>query len=46
MTSTENTKKDRLLSLDAHRGFDMLWIAGGEYLIITLAALTGWPFLQ
>jgi len=46
MTSTENTKKDRLLSLDALRGFDMLWIAGGEYLIITLAALTGWPFLQ
>ena len=46
MTSTENTKKDRLLSLDALRGFDMLWIAGGEYLIITLAALTGWPALQ
>jgi predicted acyltransferase len=46
MTSTENTKKDRLLSLDALRGFDMLWIAGGEYLIVCLAALTGWPFLQ
>ena len=46
MTSTENTKKDRLLSLDALRGFDMLWIAGGEYLIVSLAALTGWPFLQ
>jgi predicted acyltransferase len=46
MASTENTKKDRLLSLDALRGFDMLWITGGEYLIISLAALTGWPFLQ
>jgi predicted acyltransferase len=46
MTTTENTKKDRLLSLDALRGFDMLWIAGGEYLIVSLAALTGWPFLQ
>jgi predicted acyltransferase len=46
MNSTENTKKDRLLSLDALRGFDMLWIAGGEYLIVCLAALTGWPFLQ
>lgn len=46
MTSTENTKKERLLSLDALRGFDMLWIAGGEYLIVSLAALTGWPFLQ
>jgi predicted acyltransferase len=46
MTNTDNTKKDRLLSLDALRGFDMLWIAGGEYLIVSLAALTGWPFLQ
>jgi predicted acyltransferase len=46
MTNTENTKKDRLLSLDTLRGFDMLWITGGEYLIISLAALTGWPFLQ
>jgi predicted acyltransferase len=46
MTPTENTKKDRLLSLDALRGFDMLWIAGGEYFIVSLAALTGWPFLQ
>jgi predicted acyltransferase len=46
ITSTENTKKDRLLSLDALRGFDMLWIAGGEYFIVSLAALTGWPFLQ
>ena len=46
MTNIENTKKDRLLSLDALRGFDMLWIAGGEYLIVSLAALTGWPFLQ
>jgi predicted acyltransferase len=46
MTKTENNKTDRLLSLDALRGFDMLWIAGGEYLIVSLAALTGWPFLQ
>ncbi len=46
MANTENTKKDRLISLDALRGFDMLWIAGGEYLIVTLAALTGWPLLQ
>lgn len=46
MTSMDNTKKDRLLSLDALRGFDMLWIAGGEFLIISLGALTGWPFFQ
>jgi len=36
----------RLHSLDALRGFDMFWIMGGEGLIIALAALTGWPFLQ
>lgn len=46
MANTENTKKDRLISLDALRGFDMLWIAGGEYLIVSLATLTGWPLLQ
>lgn len=33
----------RLLSLDALRGFDMVWIAGGEWLIAALAAWTGWP---
>jgi predicted acyltransferase len=46
MKHSEEKKQERLLSLDALRGFDMLWIAGGEYLIITLATLTGWPFLQ
>ena len=46
MEKKEEKKQERLLSLDALRGFDMLWIAGGEYLIVTLAALTGWPFLQ
>ena len=44
MTKSEGIKQDRLHSLDALRGFDMLWIAGGGYLIITLAALTGLPF--
>lgn len=36
--------KDRLLSLDALRGFDMLWIIGGESVIKELAKLTdsGW----
>jgi predicted acyltransferase len=46
MTKNEGKKQDRLFSLDALRGFDMLWISGGEYLIVSLAALTGWPFLQ
>ena len=46
MKNHSEKKPERLLSLDALRGFDMLWIAGGEYLIVTLAALTGWPFFQ
>jgi predicted acyltransferase len=33
----------RLYSLDALRGFDMLWIMGGEKIFIGLATLTGWP---
>jgi predicted acyltransferase len=34
--------KDRLLSLDALRGFDMLWITGAQGIFAPLAALTGW----
>jgi len=34
------TGKSRLLSLDALRGFDMLWIIGGESVIKELAKLT------
>lgn len=33
----------RLLSLDALRGFDMFWIAGGEYIFHSLAKATDWP---
>jgi len=40
------TKSNRLMSLDALRGFDMFWIMGGNTLIIGLAALTGWPFFD
>ena len=36
-------KKDRLMSLDAFRGFDMFWIMGGEGLVCTIAALFGCP---
>jgi predicted acyltransferase len=39
----QTDKSDRLVSLDALRGFDMLWITGGDGLILGLAALTGWP---
>ena len=36
-------RKNRLMSLDAFRGFDMFWIMGGEGLLCTLAALFGCP---
>lgn len=36
------TKKQRLASVDALRGFDMFWIIGGEALFPPLLALTGW----
>ena len=37
---------NRLLSLDALRGFDMFWIMGAGRFFILLAALTGLPALQ
>ncbi|WP_288130611.1 transmembrane glucosamine N-acetyltransferase NagX [Microbulbifer sp.] len=36
------SKKQRLASVDALRGFDMFWIIGGEALFLPLFALTGW----
>ena len=36
-------KNNRLMSLDAFRGFDMFWIMGGEALLFTIAALFGFP---
>lgn len=39
-------KPERLRSLDALRGFDMLWIVGGAGLARHLAKLTEWPWLQ
>jgi predicted acyltransferase len=36
-------KTERLVSLDALRGFDMFWITGGDGLMFSLAAFTGWP---
>ncbi len=35
----------RLLSLDALRGFDMFWIMGGEDIVKEAAVLTKWPWL-
>jgi predicted acyltransferase len=42
----QTDKTERLVSLDALRGFDMLWITSGEGLIFNLAALTGWPIFE
>src|SRR3954470_17792494 len=35
----------RLLSLDALRGFDMFWIIGGKEIAQAAAKLTTWPWL-
>lgn len=43
---SEKKKSERLVSLDALRGFDMLWIMGGQKIIIGLAALTGWSVFE
>jgi len=40
-TTSAVPKSNRLVSLDALRGFDMLWIMGGERIITALADLTG-----
>lgn len=37
---------DRLRSLDALRGFDMLWIIGGGELAVALAKVTNWSWLN
>jgi len=37
---------ERLASLDVMRGFDMFWIIGGGSLIIALAKITEWGWLQ
>ena len=46
MTNAVVEKKERLSSLDTLRGFDMLWIIGGDELISVLAKVTGWNWLQ
>ena len=46
MESENKPVPERLLSLDALRGFDMFWIMGGESIFIALASLTGWPVFK
>jgi len=40
------SKDQRLVCIDALRGFDMLWIIGGSNVMITLAKATGFGFLN
>lgn len=44
--AAEIPKPERLMSLDALRGFDMFWIIGGGGLLNALATATGWPILE
>lgn len=52
MEATETTKstrtgtKERLLSLDTLRGFDMAMLVGGGGIIVALANLTGWNWME
>ena len=43
---THVVPRERLLSLDALRGFDMFWITGGGYLVTVLAKYSGAGWLQ
>ena len=42
---TSAPKSERLLSLDALRGFDLFWIVGGHGILIALFKLTEWGWL-
>jgi len=47
MTTHKHAEKpERLRSLDALRGFDMLWIIGGGELAVALAKVTNWSWLN
>ncbi|MDP4206613.1 MAG: DUF5009 domain-containing protein [Bacteroidota bacterium] len=39
-------KSERLLSLDALRGFDMFWIIGAQTLLVALAKATQWGWMN
>ena len=41
-----STKPARLLSVDALRGFDMIWILGAEGLFSALFIFSGWTFFE
>src|SRR2546421_6901079 len=43
---TDMPRSQRLVSLDALRGFDMFWIIGGEEIFHEWAKVQNWPILQ
>ena len=43
---TPAPKSERLLSLDALRGFDLFWIVGGHSIVSALSKLTEWGWLE
>jgi predicted acyltransferase len=45
-TKDNHNKPERLMSLDALRGFDMFWIIGGGAIFEALAKFTNWPVLN
>ena len=45
-TNELSKKPERLMSLDALRGFDMFWIIGGGAIFEALAKFTNWPVLN
>jgi predicted acyltransferase len=46
MDKASNKSSSRLLSLDALRGFDMIWILGAEGLFMGLFLVTGWSLFE
>ena len=42
----DSAPQQRLMSLDALRGFDMFWITGGESIIVALNVLLGWSIFE
>ncbi len=46
LTKSRETKSQRLISLDALRGFDMFMLAGGAGLIKALSVYTDWDILN
>ena len=45
-TNLKTKNPERLISLDALRGFDMFWIIGGDALFHSLARYTDWSVLN